>query len=150
MRANRSAHSPIHRLLLSLTILLPFGVGHPALAGTLFPIPAFVVGQNPTDCVSGDFNSDGRADLAVANSSSSFVSILLGADAGVFSPEIRVAVGDGPFSIAQGDFNGVFHDDVTTGNLTSDDLSVLLGRGDGTFEPEMRVEGAGLDPRSPV
>ena len=54
----------------------------------------------------GDFNSDGRQDLAVANSGSDNVSILLGDGAGNFSGPTNFTVGSVPSSVAVGDFNG--------------------------------------------
>ena len=54
----------------------------------------------------GDFNGDGKQDLAVANFGSDNVSILLGDGAGNFSAPTNFAAGDQPFSVAVGDFNG--------------------------------------------
>ena len=57
------------------------------------PIPA---GVAPTSPVAGDFNGDGRTDLAVANFGFSDVSVLLGNGDGTFQDQVRYAAGDRP------------------------------------------------------
>ena len=56
----------------------------------------------------GDFNGDGVPDLAVANSSSNNVSVLLGNGDGTFQAAVDFGAAGGPllFSVAVGDFNG--------------------------------------------
>ena len=46
--------------------------------------------------MTGDFNGDGRTDLAVANYGSNDVSILLGNGDGTFQPQVTYAVGSDP------------------------------------------------------
>jgi hypothetical protein len=88
-----------------------------------------------SNLVAGDFNGDGHLDLAVANSGSNDVSILLGNGDGTFQPAVEYAVGQQPMSIVAGDFNGDGRLDLATANASSNDISVLLGNGDGTFQP---------------
>ena len=64
----------------------------------------------------GDFNGDGRLDLATANVNSNTVSILLGQGDGTFLAARDVAVDDFPSSITVGDFNGDGHQDLATAN----------------------------------
>jgi hypothetical protein len=103
--------------------------------------PTYDVGSGPFDPVSvavGDFNGDGKPDLAVANSSSNNVGVLLGNGDGTFQAAVHYAVGSGPRSVAVGDFNGDGKPDLAVAN--SDfisgigSISVLLGNGDGTFQ----------------
>ena len=54
----------------------------------------------------GDFNFDGKADLAAANSGSTTVSVLIGNGAGTFQAARNFAAGSGPMAAALGDFNG--------------------------------------------
>src|SRR4051812_27622102 len=60
------------------------------------------VGTSPVSVAVGDFNADGRLDLAVANFSSNSVSILLGNGSGGFTQAAGspVGVGNIPFSVA--------------------------------------------------
>src|SRR5437899_10786734 len=83
-----------------------------------FPSPApaadFPVGTNPSSVVVGDFNGDGKQDLAVANNRSDNISVLLGNGDGTFQPAANYAAGacsgpnqrSFPWSVAVGDFNG--------------------------------------------
>ena len=71
------------------------------------PAPGHVPGGGqPGTLVSGDFNGDGRTDLAAANSASNDVSVLLGNGDGTFQPQVRYAAGTSPVSLVAGDFNG--------------------------------------------
>jgi FG-GAP-like repeat len=49
----------------------------------------FATGDAPTSVARGDFNGDGKPDVAVANISSNNVSVLLGDGAGGFSPAVN-------------------------------------------------------------
>ena len=95
------------------------------------------VGTGPTSVTLGDFNADGRPDLAVANQKSNSVSVLLGQSDGTFTPAAGspLAVGDSPESVVVGDFDGDGLPDLATANTGDDTVSVLLGQGDGTFGP---------------
>ena len=82
----------------------------------------------------GDFNGDGRQDLAVGDFTARKVSILLGDGAGGFlGPFVQFPVSGNPLSVAVGDFNGDGKQDLATANANTDDVSVLLGNGAGGF-----------------
>jgi hypothetical protein len=83
--------------------------------------------------VTGDFNGDGKLDLAVANTNSNTFSILLGKGDGTFQAAPNFATGDGPRSLAVGDFNGDGKLDLAIG--CPGGVSVLLGNSNGTFQP---------------
>jgi Ca2+-binding RTX toxin-like protein len=102
---------------------------------------SYAADANPNAVVTADFNGDGRLDLAVANATSSNVSILLG-NGGTFQAARNAATGAYPHSLAVGDFNGDGKPDIVTANLA--DVSVLLGNGDGTFQPPTSI-GLGRD-----
>jgi VCBS repeat protein len=138
------------------------GVPDPSPTGTLsvllgspqelFGMARFGVGGEPFASAQGDFNSDGRPDLAVANHRTEDVSILLGAGQGLFEQETRFSAGGGTLgSIAAGDFNADGIQDLAV-SRTGDDggtqplplISVLLGNGDGTFSPPLGFGNAGL------
>jgi hypothetical protein len=98
------------------------------------------VGQSPTAVAIGDLNSDGRADVVVANySSSGTVSVLLGNGDGTLGSPTAYATGDYSVAVALADVNGDGNLDIVCANLNLDQLtlggtaSVLLGKGDGTF-----------------
>ena len=94
----------------------------------------FQVEHFPKSIAVGDFNGDGKLDLAVANSMDKSVSILLGKGDGTFQGAVNYNVGAGPQSVAVGDFNGDGKLDLVVANGTDDNVSVLIGKGDGTFQ----------------
>jgi hypothetical protein len=96
--------------------------------------PSFQAGSYPWAVAAGDFNGDGRADLAVANNSSGNVSVLLNNGNGGFLPAVNYTVGTTPSSIAIGDFNGDGKADQAVANYASNNVSILLGNGNGGFQ----------------
>ncbi len=92
---------------------------------------AFTTGSNAEAVVAGDFNGDGKTDLAIVNNESSTISVLLnatspGAAAAAFAAKQDFATGDYPKSVAVGDFNGDGNLDLVTANIGDDNVSVLL------------------------
>jgi hypothetical protein len=94
-------------------------------------------GQVPQATVLGDFNHDGKLDMAVVNEGDQTVSVLLGNGDGTFQPQVTYAVGHQSEGIAMGDFNGDGNLDLVVSNYVDDNVSVLLGKGDGTFAPQV-------------
>ena len=74
----------------------------------------------------GDWNGDGKADLAVANADSNNVSILLGKGDGTFLAAVNYAAGKGPTSVTAGDWNGDGKLDLAVANYNSNNVSILL------------------------
>ena len=66
----------------------------------------YPVGSGPGEVAIGDFNGDGKADLAVGHLAGNNVSVLLGNGDGTFQAAVNYAAGSGPRSVAIGDFNG--------------------------------------------
>ncbi len=84
----------------------------------------------------GDFNHDGRLDVATAGQflATSKVTIYLGNGDGTFNKGLSYLIGSSPRSVAVGDFrhNGIL--DLAIADAEGLCLSVLLGNGDGTFQ----------------
>jgi hypothetical protein len=97
------------------------------------------VGVRPRTAALGDFNRDGRLDLAVANNQSDDLSILLGNGDGTFRKATTLPAGRSPLAIAAGDLNHDGTDDLVVA-LRFDHLLVYLGRGDGTFEQPVNYD----------
>jgi hypothetical protein len=121
--------------------------------GTFQPTQGSVLGEHPFSVTVGDFDGDGRQDLATANAAADTVSILLGNGDGTFQPaqdfglQVCPTLGQGPVSITAGDFNGDGRQDLATANTPVNTAFILLGNGDGTFEPGQAFD-TGQGPRS--
>ena len=102
--------------------------------GTLAAAVQYGAGTTPSSLAAGDFNGDGRLDLAVANKGSNNVSLGLGTGTGTFGSGGTVTVGTSPEFIAVGDFNRDGDDDLATANSGSNNVSIALGNGNATFQ----------------
>lgn len=103
-------------------------------ASIVFSESAFGASASPYGLATGDFNGDGKLDLAVANIDVDSVSILLGNGNGTFANHVDYSAGSGPTSVLAGDFNGDGKLDLAVTNQDASSLSILLGNGDGTFQ----------------
>jgi hypothetical protein len=122
-------------------IVLLLALSNPAHAATVTFQPAvkYSTGTAPKAVAVGDFNGDGKPDLAVANNGDANagddgnVSILFGNGDGAFQSANNVPGGKNPFAIATADFNRDSKADLVL--IDSSGVGVLLGNGDGTFGP---------------
>ncbi len=99
--------------------------------------------QRPQSLVAGDFNADGRTDLAAINPNANSVTVLLQG----ISLLSTIAVGSGPVAGVTGDFNGDRLIDLAIANVASHNVSILLGNGDGAFRAAQNFA-AGTSPRA--
>src|SRR5262249_28321036 len=76
--------------------------------------------------VVGDFNGDGKQDIALAENNSNYVSILLGDGTGSFVRPYYFSAPGTLVSIAVGDFNGDGKQDIALANERDDRVSILL------------------------
>jgi type II secretory pathway component GspD/PulD (secretin) len=138
-------HFPITLALLSASLVSPVSqLASAAAAGNLtgtFPRTDFPVGHSPSAVAAGDFNGDGKLDLAVTNEGDNTVSILLGKGDGTFQAQTTFTTGLGPDSIVAGDFDGDGKLDLAVANFTDNTISILLGKGDGTFTAGTTITG---------
>jgi hypothetical protein len=89
-----------------------------------------------------DINGDGHPDLAVANSGSGKVTVLIGSGTGHFRRPSAYLVGSYPFSpqvVVAGDFNGDGHADlaVSLDPAGAEQIDVLMNTGNGAFLPKV-------------
>jgi FG-GAP-like repeat/FG-GAP repeat len=110
--------------------------------GTLQPALTYALNSNgsfPVALAVGDFNRDGKPDIAVLNASSGAsvptVTILLNKGDGTFAPPHNITIPASGQSMAVGDLNGDGDVDLWIGAPGKSFL--MLGNGDGTFEAPM-------------
>ena len=115
--------------------------------GTFKAAVNYAAGAQPISIAVGDFNRDGKLDLAVANNSNSSVSVLLGNGDGTFKAAVNYSVPSDAVSVAVGDFNGDGKLDLAVAVFYSTCVSVFLGKGDGTFAAGVNYV-AGTNPNS--
>jgi hypothetical protein len=103
--------------------------------GTLATKVDYLTGQNsnPAAIAAGDFNGDGKPDLAVADGSGNVLSVFINNGNGTFATEVEYPTGSIPSSVAVGDFNGDGKPDLATANFSGNTMSVLINNGNGTF-----------------
>lgn len=112
-----------------ITVSLGNGDGTFVLANGS-PLP---LGQNLSAIVAGDFNGDGRLDIAATDATANTVTILLGNGDGTFGVPTTIAIGSQPGAIIAADFNNDGKLDLATANYGDGTVTLLLGKGDGTF-----------------
>lgn len=109
-----------------------------------FQIPTNTfVGTNDEFLAVGEFNQDGKKDVAITDFDAGTVTILLGHGDGTFTNKATYNVGAQAGPVAVGDFNLDGTNDLVVAAGTN--VTVLLGNGDGTFQTPTRYDWSKLD-----
>src|SRR6266404_692450 len=95
----------------------------------------------------GDFNGDGKLDLAVATSGDNTISVLVGNGDGTFGPPVNSLTNFFPNSITSGDFNGDGKLDLAVAKGNTNTVAILIGNGDGHFQAPVEYS-VGQSPKS--
>lgn len=152
-------HSHLPCLAIGLLAFAAYSQAQTVSAPALFsangfePPLASYSSDRPVSIAMGDFNRDGKLDIAVANYYGSYeggrVSIMFGNGDGTFKAPVSYYSGGLSVSVATADFNkdGVL--DLVVANQNSADVSVFLGKGDGTFNQAVTYP-AGFYPNAVV
>jgi uncharacterized repeat protein (TIGR01451 family) len=139
----------------TIIVMLFITLGFPerSRAVDFAPATAYPVGTTPSAIIVGDFNGDGKPDLAVANFGSSNVSVLLNKGDGTFHAAVTSPSSAAPQAMASGDFNGdskldlVLVNQGTPPSGPSGAVILLPGNNDGTFQAPVQIQ-ADLYPAS--
>jgi hypothetical protein len=104
----------------------------------------------PSALVAGDFNGDGKLDLAVATvdvgdrPGGGCITELLGLGDGSFQQAFEIDVHGRPTALVSGDFNGDGQLDLAVATFAGDRpgggcITAVLGQGDGSFQPAFDI-----------
>ena len=101
----------------------------------------FSVGKDshPSSVALGHFNDDTILDIAITNSATNTIGILLGYGNRMFSNVTTYSTGDDshPLSLAVADFNNDSRTDIVVANSKKNNVVVLSGHGNGSFSLSM-------------
>ncbi len=99
--------------------------------------------QSAQSLTAGDFNNDGKLDVAVAtltqpspSSVAGYVNVLISNGVGGFATDNVYALAGSGASVAVGDFTGHGNLDLAVAESDNNAIGILLGNGDGTFGSE--------------
>ncbi len=145
LRSRRLSTSRGRALFVSALIVLVFAISGSDLAlassSAMFEAPflPFDVGGGLVGLVTGDWNHDGRADVAVGDGAVPGVGVFLGAGDGTFGSRANYPTAPIPYGLAAADVNGDGEEDLVVADLSASweanpgRINILHGRGDGSF-----------------
>jgi len=114
----------------------------------------YTVGDDPLSLTAGDFNGDGRPDVATMNGTSSDISVFLRQAGGGFAQEsgspVSVGAGSGPSGVAVGDFDSDGRLDLAVSRFvpSAGGVSVLRRQAGGGFAQEGSPVASGTSMRA--
>jgi hypothetical protein len=130
------SHRPVTRLFFSALafLLIPSPARGAIDAAQFAPRVSYNVGGGTIGLASGDFNGDGRRDLAVGNNNTFQVKVLYGQAGGTFGPSTTLnnSTNTLPVTMTAGDLNADGRSDLI---YKDHDFNVAYGQPGNTFSP---------------
>jgi hypothetical protein len=104
--------------------------------GTFKAPVSYATAPDPRMVIAGDFNSDGKLDLATTNAESETISVLLGNGDGTFQThkDNSTAIAASCISLAAGALSDNRRLDIVAGCQAEGEVVVLISNGNGTFK----------------
>jgi cysteine-rich repeat protein len=102
-------------------------------AGSFSLFAELSCGDRCAGVASGDFDQDGRPDLAAVRFGASQVALFHGQEQGFSAPSLFGVESTNPFDLVAADTDGDGLLDLATSNLSGDDLSLLVNQGGTSF-----------------
>ena len=99
-----------------------------------------IVGLTPISLQAGDWNNDGRKDIAVANRGTDSISIRLNNGNDNFTTAATLDTAGSPQQLMQGDWNRDNVTDLASISVGENLLQLWKGKGDGTFEKTSELD----------
>ncbi len=125
----------------SVSVLLGDGTGAFATARSYW-----TPNDQPVAIAVGDFNNNGRSDVATTLAFTSVIAIRLDDGAGGLLLPVTVQPQSNPVSLAVGDFNADSKLDLASANDFAGSVSIFLGNGNGGFASPLNINvGAGAN-----
>jgi Bacterial Ig-like domain (group 3)/FG-GAP-like repeat/Galactose oxidase, central domain len=112
------------------------------------PASTVAAGNGPSGVAAGDFNNDGKPDLAITNTTDNTVTILLGNGDGTFTAAAALSTGNTPSGIVVGQFTSNGQEDLAIVNSSDNTVTILMGNGNGTFTPTAAAPATGVSPHA--
>ncbi len=112
----------------NVSVLLNTSTSGSVTSGSFAAAVSYAVGTSPVNIVTGDFDGDGKADVAVTNNGSTTMSILrnLSANGSIsLAGKIDFTTGASPLGIAAGDIDGDGKLDIAVTNSSAATVSVF-------------------------
>ena len=103
------------------------------ITGTLARAQSAGTGDSPVAVARGDFNHDGRDDLAIVNDHDNTLGVYLQSSTATLSSMITYPTGAGPDTIVVGDFNGDLRDDIAVGHTIGQSIALYYQQAAGLF-----------------
>lgn len=103
---------------------------------TVLPLPSGAI------AVSGDFNHDGKDDVAVTEPGGTAIAIYYSRGDGTFYHGLTIDAAQYPGALVAGDFNGDGYIDLAVGLELSQQICILFNNGDGQFTRSYFASGA--------
>jgi hypothetical protein len=132
----------------STTLNVLMAVDNPFNPGTtIFQTPRTIALAYPiTGLATGDFDGDGKLDLAISNKSATSLTahLYLGNGDGTFATPLTLGVGANTFGILSGDFDADGELDLAVLDRDDGTISMLYGNGDATFRYRQTMYVGGL------
>src|SRR6185437_2058079 len=103
------------------------GDGTFTASGTSALSVSATTGNKPVAIAAGDFNVDGRTDIAISDENADLVDVLIGNGDGTFASPLQLPTGTGPVGLVTGEFLGAAHPpDLAVTDSTANTISVIL------------------------
>ena len=131
---------------LFLLILLMCVAHSGAAQGVKFTSPITYPGGAPYVVTAGDFNGDGKMDLAAGDVANNNLLVLLGKGDGTFKPAVTYHLPADPHYLVANDFNHDGKLDLAIGFSFARYTGILFGKGDGSFESPVMYAVGGYHP----